>query len=210
MIASEFDRIKKIAWIDHVFIVLPLIVMGGIFYYLITTHRIYDIAPWIHVLPIQNSFVLIFGGFLLFIWKTKDTITFLWKLVIANILLISVLFLGVIYYTGNAYDLREVSQAIKSVEDKNLPIAYLGNYAGQFDFMGRLNNPPQMITTTQLFNWTKDHPEGRVIIVFDGEPDFVKIKSQYTSWYRGSHIAILSSDEVNNFCKPQPNLCPDH
>jgi 4-amino-4-deoxy-L-arabinose transferase-like glycosyltransferase len=210
MIASEFDRIKKITWFDHAFMALPLIAAGAIFYYLANSGRIDDAAPWINSLPIENSFILILGGFLIFIWKTKNTLTFLWKLVTANILLISIMFLGVIYHTGNAYDLREVSRAIKLIEDKNFPVAYLGNYAGQFDFIGRLDNPPQVITTTQLFNWTKEHPEGRVIINFDGKPDFAKIKSQYTSWYRGSHIAILSSDEVNIFCKPKPDVCLEH
>ena len=210
MIASEFDRIKKITWFDHAFMGLPLIAAGAIFYYLANSGRIDDAAPWINSLPIENSFILILGGLLIFIWKTKNTLTFLWKLVMANILLISVMFLGVIYHTGNAYDLREVSRTIKLIEDKNFPVAYLGNYAGQFDFIGRLDNPPQVITTTQLFNWTKEHPEGRVIITFNGKPDFAKIKSQYTSWYRGSHIAILSSDEVNAFCKPKLDVCLEH
>jgi hypothetical protein len=210
MIASEFDRIKKITWFDHAFMALPLIAAGAIFYYLANSGRIDDAAPWINFLPIENSFILILGGLLIFIWKTKNTLTFLWKLVTANILLISVMFLGVIYHTGNAYDLRDLSRAIKSIEDKNFPVAYLGNYAGQFDFIGRLDNPPQVITTTQLFNWTKEHPEGRVIITINGKPDFAKIKSQYTSWYRGSHIAILSSDEVNTFCKPKSDICLEH
>ena len=56
-----------------------------------------------------------------------------------NILVIATLFLGVINHTGNAYDLREVSRTLKNIEDKHLPLAYLGNYAGQFDFIGRLN-----------------------------------------------------------------------
>jgi 4-amino-4-deoxy-L-arabinose transferase-like glycosyltransferase len=210
MIASEFDRIKKITWFDHAFMGLPLIAAGAIFYYLANSGRMDDAAPWMNSLPIESSFILIFGGLFIFIWKTKNTLTFLWKLVTANILLISVMFLGVIYHTGNAYDLREVSRTIKLIEDKNFPVAYLGNYAGQFDFIGRLDNPPQVITTTQLFNWTKEHPEGRVIITFNGKPDFVKIKSQYTSWYRGSHIAILSSDEVNAFCKPKLDVCLEH
>ena len=210
MIAGEFDRIKKITWFDHAFMALPLIAAGAIFYYLANSGRIDNATPWINSLPIENSFILILGGLFIFIWKTKNTHTFLWKLVVANILLISVLFLGVIYHTGNAYDLREVSRAIKSIEDKNFPVAYLGSYAGQFDFIGRLNNPPQVITTSQLFNWTKEHPEGRIIITLNGKSDFAKIKSQYTSWYRGLHIAILSSDEVNNFCKSKPNLCLEH
>ena len=210
IIASQFDRIKKIAWYDQAVIAIPLLIVGGVFYYLNMTHRINDLAPWMNALPIQNSFVLILGAFLIFIWKTKDKISFLWKLVAANILVISVLFLGVIYHTGNAYDLREVSRTCKTIEDRGLPLAYLGNYAGQFDFIGRLDNPPQVLTTAQLFNWTKEHAEGRVIITFDGEPDFEKIKPEFTSWYRGSHIAILSSSDINRICKPQPNLCIEH
>ncbi|MSQ80742.1 MAG: hypothetical protein EXR41_03400 [Candidatus Methylopumilus sp.] len=210
LIASEFDRIKKIQWYDHVSLVLPLIVAGGLFYYLSLTHYFNEMAPWIKSLPIANGLVLIVGAFLLLLWPTKNQIHFLWKLVAANILVIGVLFIGVIHQTGNAYDLRELSYTLKGMEDKKLPLAYLGNYAGQFDFIGRLNNPPKVLTGAQLLDWTKSNPEGRVIITFDGKPDFEKIKSEYASWYRGSYIAILSADEINRVCKSQPNLCLEH
>jgi 4-amino-4-deoxy-L-arabinose transferase-like glycosyltransferase len=210
MIASEFDRIKKITLFDNAFITLPLMLAGTIFYFLTSSDRIDHLAPWIDALPIENSIALVLGGLLIFIWKMKNTVTFLWKLVAVNVLLMSVIFLGLYYHTGNAYDLREISITIKSITDKNFPVAFLGNYTGQFDFIGRLKNPPQEITRTQLLNWTKDHPEGRVIITFNGKPDFTKIKTQFNSWYRGSHIAILSSDEVNAFCKPKPDVCLEH
>ncbi len=210
IIASQFDRIKKIAWYDHAAIALPLIIIGGVFYYLNVTHRINDMAPWIKSLPIQNSFLLISGAFLVFIWKTKDKIQFLLKLVATNILVIATLFLGIINHTGNAYDLREISRTLKNIEDKNLSLAYLGNYAGQFDFIGRLNNPPKVLTSSELFNWVKENTEGRVIITFNGEPDFEKMRPEFNSWYRGSHIAIFSSSDVDRICKPQPNLCIEH
>jgi hypothetical protein len=210
MIASEFDRIKTIAWYDHASVALPILILGGVFYYLNETHRANDLAPWMNKLPIQNSVILVLGSILLFIWKVKDRISFLWKLVAANILVISFLFLGVIYHTANAYDLREIGNTLKAIEEKDLPLAYLGNYAGQFDFIGRLINPPQVLTSAQLFTWTKEHAEGRVIIIFDGKPDFEKIKPEYTTWYRGSHIAVLSSSNVNRICKAQSNLCIEH
>ena len=210
MIASEFDRIKKIAWYDHAAIVLPLLIVGVIFYYLNVTHRMHDMAPWMRSLPIENSFILISGALILFFWKTNEKLEFLWKLIVVNLLITSILFLGVIYHTGNAYDLREVSRTLKNIEDKHLPLAYLGNYAGQFDFIGRLNNPPKVLITSELSNWAKEHPEGRVIITFDGEPDFEKMKLEYSSWYRGSYIAIFSSNDVNRICKPQPKLCIEH
>jgi 4-amino-4-deoxy-L-arabinose transferase-like glycosyltransferase len=209
-IAFSFISGKQVHYLLPIYPALALIIAGGVFYYLNETHRIHDLAPWMNVLPKQNSYVLILGAFLIFIWKTKDNIAFLWKLVAANILVISTLFLGVIYHTGNAYDLREVSHSLKVIEDKGLPLAYLGNYAGQFDFIGRLNNPPQVLTSAQLFNWTNENAEGRVIIIFDGEPDFEKIKPEFRAWYRGSHIAILSSSDINRICKPEPNLCTEH
>jgi 4-amino-4-deoxy-L-arabinose transferase-like glycosyltransferase len=210
IIASEFDRIKKIAWYDHAAIALPLLIVGATFYYLNVTHRINHMTPWMKSLPIENSFILMSGALIIFLWKTKEKLGFLWKLIAANILVVSILFLGVIYPTGNAYDLREVSRALKTIEEKHLPLAYLGNYAGQFDFIGRLYNPPEVLGTSELFNWTKKHPEGRVIITFDGVPDFEKMKPEYISWYRGSYIAIFSSNDVNRVCKPQPNLCIEH
>ena len=64
---------------------------------------------------------------------------------------------------------------------------------------------------TYVKNWSFQKDEEKFNIrVKKGNDTFEKIKPEYTSWYRGSHIAILSSSDVNRVCKPQPNLCTEH
>ena len=43
------------------------------------------------------------------------------------------------------------------------PIAYVGRYAGQFHFLGRLERPFDEVTPEQLPGWIANHPTGLVI-----------------------------------------------
>ena len=54
------------------------------------------------------------------------------------------------------------------------------------------------------------HPRFEKAFAYLSATDFEKIKPEFTSWYRGSHIAILSSSDIDRICKPQPNLCIEH
>ena len=91
-----------------------------------------------------------------------------------------------------------------------MSIAYLGKYAGQFNFTGKLQGFPQSINNSKLFNWTQEHPMGYVIIVMDKKTELKGIKSLYADIYRGGYISILSSEQVNQVCKSQPNICTEH
>ena len=213
MIASQLEGIKLMRWYDHLCSVLPVMVIGGVIIYFSVTHRWDHMSPWIQSLPHTNGWILLLGGFAIFFIQGRTPIHFLWKLILINILLTSVIFLGIIHHTDKAYDLRDISAKIKTIEDKKLPVAFLGNYAGQFDFIGRLLHAPQSITSPTLMDWTNQHPEGYVIIVFDGKPNFSSFESEYHSMYRGSYIAIFSSSQANHFCKSDPGTlspCVEH
>ena len=61
------------------------------------------------------------------------------------------------------YDLRPTAEFLGRAEIAHQPIAYVGRYAGQFHFLGRLKRPFDEITREQVPRWTADHPTGLVI-----------------------------------------------
>jgi hypothetical protein len=65
--------------------------------------------------------------------------------------------------TSRIYDLRPAATLLRTAEGEHRPIAYVGRYAGQFHFLGRLERPFDEITSEQLPRWTADHPTGLVI-----------------------------------------------
>jgi len=70
-----------------------------------------------------------------------------------------------------SYDLRPVASRLKAAEDAGRPVAYLGHYAGQFHFLGRLERPFDEVAREQLSRWEADHPEGLVIRLVKSEAD---------------------------------------
>jgi hypothetical protein len=184
-----------------------LIASGGALYYLMTFHSVNIEVPWVKFIPIQTPFLPIVIGLILLAWSAKDRFLFLWKLVITNVVVIFMIFVGVIDHSGNAYDLRAISRELKNLETQEISLAYLGKYAGQFDFSGKLTKPLQSLSNSELLDWANSNPKGAAVVIFGHEPDFEKMKVLYHTFYRGGYIAILSSRDINRICKPQPNLC---
>jgi 4-amino-4-deoxy-L-arabinose transferase-like glycosyltransferase len=207
LIASRYDNVKKITPYDNLAITLILVASGAALYFFMTSHSVSTEVPWVKFLPIQISFIPIFIGLILLAWFVKDKFLFLWKLVITNIVVIFMIFVGVIDHSGNAYDLRAISHELKKLETQEISLAYLGKYAGQFDFSGKLTKPVQSLNNDELFNWTNSNPKGAVVIIFGDKPGFEELKVLYNTFYRGGYIAILSSSDINRICKPQPRLC---
>ena len=61
------------------------------------------------------------------------------------------------------YDLRPAAAFLRQAESAHRPIAYVGRYAGQFHFLGRLERPFDEVTREQLPGWVANHPTGLVI-----------------------------------------------
>jgi 4-amino-4-deoxy-L-arabinose transferase-like glycosyltransferase len=63
------------------------------------------------------------------------------------------------------YDLAPVAALLKAGEQAGRPIAFVGPYAGQFHFIGRLQRPFEETTRDSLAAWAAGHPLGLVVRV---------------------------------------------
>jgi 4-amino-4-deoxy-L-arabinose transferase-like glycosyltransferase len=62
------------------------------------------------------------------------------------------------------YDLRPVSRMLGAIEGAKRPIAYLGNYEGQFHFEGRLTQPiAELFGDQALQDFARAHPDGVIV-----------------------------------------------
>jgi 4-amino-4-deoxy-L-arabinose transferase-like glycosyltransferase len=63
------------------------------------------------------------------------------------------------------YDLRPVAQDLARVQAAGRPIAHFPKYHGQFQFVGRLERPLQvLLSPQQLLAWAAAHPDGAVVV----------------------------------------------
>lgn len=74
------------------------------------------------------------------------------------------------------YDLRPTAHLLASAEKANRPIAYLGNYEGQFHFEGRLQQPIKELFGDQALQaFAHDHPDGLIVTRVD-RPDATDLR----------------------------------
>jgi 4-amino-4-deoxy-L-arabinose transferase-like glycosyltransferase len=62
------------------------------------------------------------------------------------------------------WDLRPTAHLLNTAEQANRPIAYLGNYEGQFHFEGRLTRPiTELFGDQALQDFARSHPDGVIV-----------------------------------------------
>jgi 4-amino-4-deoxy-L-arabinose transferase-like glycosyltransferase len=72
---------------------------------------------------------------------------------------------------ARSYDLRPLAACLKAAEESRRPVAHVGDYAGQFHFLGRLERPLEVVTEDQLDGWEAANPAGLVVRHVRSEAD---------------------------------------
>jgi 4-amino-4-deoxy-L-arabinose transferase-like glycosyltransferase len=84
-------------------------------------------------------------------------------LVLALVAVLAAAFAGAADTIGPGLDLRPMAQRLKSLEEQGRPVAHLGKYHGQFQFLGRLTRPLESVTDDAIVAWLVEHPNGYVV-----------------------------------------------
>ncbi len=101
---------------------------------------------------------------------------------------------GVVRATGEAYDMRGISAYLGKLEQAGVSIANVGDYHGQYNFIGRLHQSPKHVNENQVQAWFNQHPQGRVVIYLD-DYDLGDIQPEYTQLYRGVSLAVIDQTQ---------------
>jgi len=81
-------------------------------------------------------------------------------------------------YTGLAYNLQVAADKVSFFQKNNIPVAFIKNYKGQFQFLGRLTKPIEVIFPAQAYQWHKKHSGGYTISI-EKKPDSRASYSQH-------------------------------
>ncbi|HSW22579.1 MAG TPA: hypothetical protein VLJ62_07425, partial [Burkholderiaceae bacterium] len=95
------------------------------------------------------------------------------------------------------YDVSPMASRLAAAQAQGRPIAHFGKYHGQYQFVGRLQQPLWVIEQPQaLRRWAIDHPEGRVVAYGRVPPAQSGVRPEFVQKFKGGYVALWRSDDL--------------
>ena len=116
--------------------------------------------------------------------------------------LLSLLLMAALYTAGSgairrAYDVAPMARYLAAIQRRGQPIAYVGEYHGEFHFLGRLQHPLEQVATGAEWRWLVEHPDGKLVEL--ASLPLAKIHADFAQPYRSGVLAVWSRDSFPSF-----------
>lgn len=132
----------------------------------------------------------------------RDSVRAVAVIASASVLAITGLYAGLGRAAFDAYDLHPVSRHLAAMQQAGQPIAHSGKYHGQYQFVGRLARPLDVVAGRQpMLDWAAAHPVGGVVLYSDAplvheaglRPEFEqRFKGRWVSIWRAADLPGIS------------------
>jgi 4-amino-4-deoxy-L-arabinose transferase-like glycosyltransferase len=95
-------------------------------------------------------------------------------------------------------DPAPVARVLAGLQARQVPLAHLGKYHGQYTFAGRLAAPIEILDPPELAAWVAAHPEGRVMTVERGRtPEGGPATApEYQAPFRGAWLQLWRGEAL--------------
>jgi hypothetical protein len=206
LVGRGWDELNHISWLDKLLIALVGVGVGVLLLALPSLQHQYHLAIWLADIPVWTGAVVVLGSVLLMLSAGASKTRYFQHVAFLGLLITSMIWLGVIRTAGEAYDVRPISYNLKRLQNRNIPLAHIGTYYGQFNFLGRLLKSPEVLSESQLNNWFKKNPQGQVIIYIDNPTKLKAVKPEFKQLYRGSKLLCILTQAQWQLLSEQSNL----
>jgi 4-amino-4-deoxy-L-arabinose transferase-like glycosyltransferase len=95
-----------------------------------------------------------------------------------------------------AQDLRPLSLVLAEAQRDGRPVAHAGNYEGQYQFLGRLRRPLEVIPRDEAPRWAGSHGDGVVLLYTRRWPADVRGAPLFAGRYRGQFATLWRAGDV--------------
>lgn len=148
--------------------------------------------------PLLAKLLILAAGLALLGWRTKTPHSAARAIALC---LIAVLLGSHLLYREQArphYDMSPFAGQLAMAEQEGLPIAYLGKYHGDFQFLGRLRQPLLEIDDREAFmRWLTEHPQAYAVVTFRSKEVNLEEGARFAQSYRGSRrVALWKSEDL--------------
>jgi len=90
----------------------------------------------------------------------------LWAVAPLSGLLVVVLYAGLMHPLYARYDLRPAAREIADLQRQGAPVALVGAYYGEYQFLGRLRRALTVLHPERAGAWARNHPRGFVLVYY--------------------------------------------
>ncbi|MGH6624442.1 MAG: ArnT family glycosyltransferase [Burkholderiaceae bacterium] len=135
------------------------------------------------------------------IWRSEGSAATAATIGSTAVLMVVAMYAGIGRAALDTYDLHPVARVLAVAQQNGRPIAHHGKYHGQFQFIGRLERPLEVVQLPDdLRLWAERHPEGSVVVYsyrplehVSAAPQVMqKFKGRYVYVWRGADLAGVS------------------
>lgn len=127
------------------------------------THGAHPAADWTRQIPSSVPAALLLAATLVGWPRRRDPVVASYHMGLVFALAFGVAYAGTMQALTPRYRLMELAQRIAAAQASGAPVAYVGRYHAQFQFLGRLQQPLTELHTWDLPAWITEHPDGHVV-----------------------------------------------
>jgi hypothetical protein len=166
--------------------------VGAVLLYLPYYAQSHHVALWIVGIPVWAGVALMVCGVAILWMECGQRLADVWAMSIFSALIVVIaIYVAIIHSAGLAYDVRPIAARLKVLQDQGVPLAHVGKYPGQYQFIGRMRAEPEVIGQGQLTDWFNAHPNGRAVMYFSSRQSLDGLKPDYRQPYLGENVVII-------------------
>ncbi|HED16985.1 MAG TPA: hypothetical protein ENI64_09275 [Gammaproteobacteria bacterium] len=190
---SSHDAEHKVKGSHHWLLALMFILVALVWFIAPIISRDRPLPPWIEQLPQWPVVVILLLGLAVLLpWsprslRTRSRVVALSSITFTLVLLFSVM--KTLYKP--AFDLHEISTRIAALQENGQTVAVAGKYHNQFQFLGRLKKPVDVVSWFQIKDWLKDKQPAYIVIVWKKRPELHYQDDEFIQPYRGRWMVLL-------------------
>ncbi len=151
--------------------------------------EVLELPAWVAMLPLWPVVLLaLLSAAVLMLGRASQA----WQvrgLAFTTLGVFSLLYVALVPLLVPFSDPRPVAWHLRALQQQGIPVAYLGKYHGQFNFVGRLTEPIAILDNDELDEWVARHPAGRVIVL-TRRPLGAAPNLELETAYRGATLQI--------------------
>jgi 4-amino-4-deoxy-L-arabinose transferase-like glycosyltransferase len=159
-----------------------------------------EITPW-------SGPALMIGAALLLAPPPTSSRREVGLLAVGTWVVLLVLHLGVLRPAGPAYDVRGLAERLRAAQEAGRAVAHVGNYEGQYQFVGRLREPLEEIEPSAVGDWARRHADGVLVTYSRKWNPPAAAAREFVQPYRGQSAMICSAEAIR-VLEPAPADAP--